>query len=234
MNKSASAWLPLVIVALLAAGVIVLVRRQAVDSSTAAQKFAPRLHQLSPWEMAAIPQALTFESPAGSASGALVYNAQKFWEMNAKRGGHHTGDDLNGIGGMNSDFGDPVFAAADGLVIYAAEPSTGWGNVVIIAHRAKDGRLLQTMYAHLDSIATRRGALVARGARIGTFGTAHGNYPAHLHFEIRETAGVEIGGGYLVNRRNLLNPADTVESLRAAPADRPAPSPLATVVAPNP
>jgi hypothetical protein len=61
-----------------------------------------RFHFLSAWQANQVPTASRMDTPMGSENGALVYNAQKFWEMNEKRGGHHTGDDLNGIGGMNT------------------------------------------------------------------------------------------------------------------------------------
>jgi murein DD-endopeptidase MepM/ murein hydrolase activator NlpD len=179
-----------------------------------------RLHQLSAWDLATLPRAARFDPPMGSEHGALTYNAQPFWEMNDKRGGHHTGDDLNGIGGMNTDLGDPVFAIADGLVLYAAEPSPGWGRIVVIAHRAADGRHLQSMYAHLHAIDVAVGAVVARGDRIGSVGTANGHYPAHLHFEMRESDGVDIGVGYSMLPLNRLDPAATVGALRGAPAER--------------
>ena len=179
------------------------------------------------WLTAGIPRALRFDPPMGSEHGALVYNAQAFWEMNDKRGGHHTGDDLNGIGGMDSDLGDPVFATADGLVLFAGEPSPGWGKVVVIAHTAPDGRALQSMYAHLNRIDVTPGALVARGGKVGTVGTANGFYPAHLHFEIRGSDATDIGAGYASNPLNRLDPSATVAALRNAAADDLAPSPLA-------
>ncbi len=185
-----------------------------------------RLHLLSAWDLAALPRAARFDAPMGAANGALTYNAQKFWEMNDARGGHHTGDDLNGIGGMNTDLGDPVTAAADGVVVYAGEPSPGWGNTVVLAHRVGDGRVLQTMYAHMHEMDVALGALVARGERVGSVGTSNGYYPAHLHFEIRESDGVDIGAGYSMQPLNRLNPEATVAALRGAPEDRPAPSPL--------
>ena len=185
-----------------------------------------RFHFLSAWETARIPRSLRFDPPLGSDNSGLVYNAQKFWEMNEKRGGHHTGDDLNGIGGMNTDLGDPVFCTADGLVVYAGEPSPGWGKLVVIAHQAADGRPLQSIYAHLHRIDVALGALVPRGGKVGIVGTANGYYPAHLHFEIREGDGVDIGAGYAAVPLNRLDPLATVTFLRNAAADDLSQSPL--------
>ena len=186
-----------------------------------------RFHFLSAWQTAEIPLATRFDPPMGSEHGGLVYNAQKFWEMNDKRGGHHTGDDLNGIGGMNSDLGDPVFSVADGLVLYAGEPSPGWGKLVVIAHRTTEGKTLHSMHAHLDRIDVACGSLVARGEKVGTVGTANGYYPAHLHFEMRASDGVDIGAGYAMYPLNRLDPMATVDSLRNAEPDDLTPSPLA-------
>lgn len=179
---------------------------------------------------AQIPHATRFDPPMGSDHAGLIYNAQKFWEMNDKRGGHHTGDDLNGIGGMNTDLGDPVFCTADGLVLYTGEPSPGWGKIVVVAHKAADGRTLHSMYAHLHRIAVAKGDLVARGGKVGTVGTANGYYPAHLHFEMRNSDGVDIGAGYAMNPLNRLEPMGTVAALRNAAADDLSASPLASAL----
>ena len=184
------------------------------------------------WQMARIPLATRFDPPMGTENGGLVYNAQKFWEMNTTRGGHHTGDDLNGIGGMNTDLGDPVFCTADGLVLYAGEPSPGWGKIVVVAHKTRDQGILHSMYAHLNRIDVAPGALVARGGKIGTVGTANGYYPAHLHFEIRASDGVDVGAGYAANPLNHLDPAAVVKSLRNAATDDLTPSPL-RLIPPN-
>lgn len=192
-----------------------------------------RFQFLTAWQRSQIPTADRFDPPLGSEHSALVYNAQKFWEMNEDRGGHHTGDDLNGIGGMNTDLGDPVFAAADGLVIYTGEPSPGWGNIVVLAHADPDGRPLHSMYAHLHAIETRVGSLVGRGSRIATVGTANGHYPAHLHFEIRVSDGVDIGAGYSMSPLNWLDPLATIAEFRNNPEDNLAPNPLALVINPD-
>ena len=190
-----------------------------------------RFQWVSAWDIAKIPLAGRFDPPMGSENGALTYNAQKFGEMNEKRGGPHLADDLNGIGGMNSDLGDPVYSTADGLVLFAGEPAPAWGKVLIIAHKLADGRMLHSMYAHLDRIDVPRGAWVARGGRIGTVGTANDHYPAHLHFEIRASHEVDIGSGYGANPLNRLDPHATVASLRGAAPDAQAPSPMAQALA---
>src|SRR4051812_30604328 len=79
-----------------------------------------------PLELAAIPTATRFDFPLGSENGAMAYNAQRFTEN------RHLGDDLNGIGGENSDLGDPIYAVADGRVLLAREGGPGWGNVIIV------------------------------------------------------------------------------------------------------
>ena len=68
--------------------------------------------------------------------------------------------------GQNSDDGDPVYCAADGLVVYAAKASKNWGNVMVVAHRLRDGRLVQTLYGHLDNMLFVVGDLVGRGQKI--------------------------------------------------------------------
>lgn len=189
-----------------------------------------RFDFLSAWQTARIPKAVRFDPPMGTQHGGLVYNAQKFWDMNEKRGGHHTGDDLNGIGGMNTDLGDPVFATADGLVLYAGEPSPGWGKTVVVAHKAPDGKTLHSMYAHLHRIDVTPGALIPRGGKVGTVGTSNGYYPAHLHFEMRASDSVDIGAGYGAAPLNRLDPMGTVNSLRNSGPQELAPSPLAIAI----
>lgn len=152
--------------------------------------------RLSAPEVAALPLATRFESPMGARNGALTYNARSF------RMSRHLGDDLNGIGGWNSDLGDPTFASGDGRVVYTGVPGEGWGNMIILAHRVPEAaspwgwRVYLTVYAHLDSILVKHGQLVARGLKIGTVGTAAGKYWAHLHFEIRQSRSVYPGLGY--------------------------------------
>jgi len=185
-----------------------------------------RFHFLSAWQANQIPTVTKMDTPMGSENGALVYNAQKFREMNEKRGGYHSGDDLNGIGGMNTDLGDPVFAAGDGLVVFKGNPSPGWGNIVILAHRDTEGKPIHTMYAHLLNMSAKLGALVARGEKIGRVGTANGYYPAHLHFEARSSDGIDIGAGYTALPLNRLDPAAVVAALHDKGAEGISPAAL--------
>lgn len=167
----------------------------------------PRLFVLSPEMLAKAPLADVFTSPLGGEWGAFTYDAQPFGEKNGKRGGKHMGEDLNGIGGMDTDYGDPVYAAGRGKVIFSGEPSKDWGKVVVLLHRLPDGRFLQSLYAHLSKINVLYGDLVERGKVIGEVGTADGHYPAHLHFEMMYSIGNEAGlKGYGENTANRIDP----------------------------
>lgn len=186
--------------------------------------FDYRMQFLTGSERFRIPEANKLDYPMGTESGALSYNAQAFWEINSQRGKRHTGDDLNGIGGMNSDLGDPVFAVGNGLVIYSGEPDPSWGKTLLIAHRLSDGRIVQSMYSHLDSILVPLDELVVRGQPIGRVGNAGGRYLAHLHFEMHEAAGPSLGAGYVEHRTNRLDPTGTVQSYHSNEADSVGPS----------
>jgi hypothetical protein len=203
-------------------------------SMVAEDRLDHRLLMPCAWQRARIPTALRFDPPMGGEHGALAYNAQRFLEMNEKRGGPHLGDDLNGIGGGDSDFGDPVRSVADGLVLYAGVPSPGWGGTVVVAHRLAEGRTLHSMHAHLDRIEAGVGDLVARGQVIGTVGSARGLYLAHLHFEMRDSDQVDIGPGYSFHPMNRLDPTATIAALRGAAESDLSPSPMAAVRASRP
>src|SRR3954447_21070146 len=77
--------------------------------------------------------------------------------------------------------GTAVFAAAAGRVTWAAWWPGGYGNLVSVALGGK----LRTMYAHLPSIAVRRGQRVSTGTLVGRVGSTGLSTGPHLHFELR-------------------------------------------------
>ena len=73
----------------------------------------------------------------------------------------------------------PVPAANAGQVAFAG-PLTIYGNTVILDH----GLGLQTLYAHLSSIAVKTGDAVTKGQELGRSGTTGLAVGDHLHFEV--------------------------------------------------
>jgi Membrane proteins related to metalloendopeptidases len=183
---------------------------------TRPKKLDPAFQFLSPLELASIPTATRFDFALGSENGAMSYNAQRFTEN------RHLGDDLNGIGGENSDLGDPIYAVADGRVLLARDAGPGWGNVVIVLHAYIENgerRYVQSYYGHVESMLVHVGDDVRRGQQVATVGTANGRYLAHLHFEIREFITPFIGPGYREDTHGWLNPTAFIEQHRGAPLD---------------
>jgi len=77
--------------------------------------------------------------------------------------------------------GRRVGAAGRGCVRFAGWDAGGYGNLVVMEHRAG----MTSWYAHLGSIAVRRGQCVPATWRIGTVGSTGRSYGPHLHFELR-------------------------------------------------
>jgi murein DD-endopeptidase MepM/ murein hydrolase activator NlpD len=183
----------------------------------------PAFAILRPLDAAIVPVAARFDGPLGSEHGALTYDAQPFQAWNKGRASRHLGIDLNGIGGGDSDLGDPAFVAGAGRVIFAGEGGAGWGNMAIIAHATGEGGrsprdYVETVYAHLDRLNVAVGMEVRRGEVVGWVGTGGGAYPAHLHFEVRRGDAAAPGGGYFEGPLNRLDPGEWVAAGRGAPA----------------
>lgn len=128
-----------------------------------------------------------FDFPIGKPDARGYYKARGFNTTG------HPGEDWDGIGGGDSDFNDPVSSIGDGEVIFASDAHRGWGNVVIIRHQFREKGAMKTinvLLGHLNAILVRPGEFVRRGEQIGTVGTGHGHYDAHLHLEIRKNLAI--------------------------------------------
>jgi hypothetical protein len=133
-------------------------------------------------ESASVRLADGFDLPVGQ-------NGLKYYKARGYRPNGHLGEDWNGVGGGDSDLGDPVYVAGNGIVVFAEDYKLGWGNVVIVRHAYLEGgavKYVDSLYGHLHELKTTLGAPVTRGQIIGTIGSNRGMYPAHLHFELRK------------------------------------------------
>jgi murein DD-endopeptidase MepM/ murein hydrolase activator NlpD len=81
---------------------------------------------------------------------------------------------------ISAPSGNPIRAAADGVVVFA-----GWrrayGNTVIIDH----GNGVATLYAHCSRILVSEGEVVKQGQVIALVGSTGLSTGPHLHFEVR-------------------------------------------------
>ena len=81
---------------------------------------------------------------------------------------------------MLAHSGEPVHAAADGVVRNVTRSRKGLGNVVEIDH----GNGYVTRYAHLADVEVRKGRELKKGSRIGYVGVSGNSFAPHLHYEV--------------------------------------------------
>ncbi|NDJ85587.1 MAG: peptidoglycan DD-metalloendopeptidase family protein [Chloroflexi bacterium] len=91
----------------------------------------------------------------------------------------HRGVDLAG------QLGDPIYAVGGGTVIFAGWSDWGYGWTVVIAHGP-----VMTLYAHLTGDFVWCGQQVTPGQHIGNMGSSGNSTGPHLHFEVRNSAGI--------------------------------------------
>jgi lipoprotein NlpD len=92
-----------------------------------------------------------------------------------REGRPHEGIDLP------APVGTPVFAAADGRVVYAGNGIRGYGNLIVVRHAGD----LMTVYAHNSVLLVAQGQPVRAGDRIALVGQSGRATGPHLHFEVR-------------------------------------------------
>ena len=129
----------------------------------------------------------TFQNPLGSDSPLTIARSYPYGSTeNGEREPHHGVD-------LESKEGDPVYAPAAGVVIFAGRDHdriyTPWddyyGNLIVIQH--EDG--LFSLYGHLSQINISVGDKVNTGDMIAAVGHTGVAIGSHLHFEIRTGGG---------------------------------------------
>jgi len=87
---------------------------------------------------------------------------------------YHSGLDIGAAEGT------PIYAAADGTVLYTKKLTTGYGYHVVINHGGKT----TTLYGHCSKLLVSDGDTVKKGDKIALVGTTGRSTGPHLHFEL--------------------------------------------------
>lgn len=85
----------------------------------------------------------------------------------------------------------PIYAALDGIVEVVSNNGLGWngfGRLVFINH---DGKFW-SLYSHCSSVNVKMGQKVKQGERIASVGRSGRATGYHLHFELRNSSGIQI------------------------------------------
>lgn len=138
-------------------------------------QFADSGRQLSVLEALLFDQKLESQrTPAGMPAPGYVSSGYGGRNDPFGRGrAHHLGIDID------ANSGDPVTAAAEGVVAFSGVRS-GYGNVVEIDH----GNGYRTLYAHNSANMVRAGDVVRAGQQIAKVGSTGRSTGSHLHFEV--------------------------------------------------
>ena len=113
---------------------------------------------------------------------------------------------------MAAPAGTPIYAMADGEVVYAGEGIAGRSsNLIVIAH-VIDGKEYTTWYVHMydDGVHVKKGDKVRAGQHIADVGSKGWSTGPHLHFEVHTGHEIETTG-----QDNLLDPIKALEDFGA-------------------
>lgn len=101
------------------------------------------------------------------------------WPTRGKLGSPAPGSTSKGVD-INGTLGQPIYAAANGRVVYSGSGLRGYGKLIIIKHNQH----YLSAYAHNDKLLVTDGDRVRKGQQIAEMGRT-GTDRAKLHFQIR-------------------------------------------------
>lgn len=159
-------------------------------------------------QLAHQPVAFCFDYPVGDYVGSyapwtVILPLGGSWkDSDGKWRRGHLGEDYALYkSGRNSSQGQPVYAAATGIVYLSVNRGGTWGEVMILRHLLFNGAYVYTQYAHLQNRLYKVGDVVMVGRKIAEVGKVSAFIP-HLHFEIKNQKAIDeeafngIGIGY--------------------------------------
>lgn len=124
-------------------------------------------------------------TPAGNADTSAPRNVSRSGFIWPTRGqvmaGFVAGDATRSGLDIRGTFGDPVFAAADGTVVYSGAGIPGFGELIVVRH----GNGMLTAYGHNSRRLVNEQAQVRRGQRIADLGRDTRGREL-LRFEVRQ------------------------------------------------
>lgn len=154
-------------------------------------------------------------SPAG---GWVVWQMLgHYWSA---YGGRHLAQDISVPGGTGA-INAPVYAIADGTVVYAKANSSSYKNVLLIEHAVGNGKTVCSFFGHINPPTVSTGQQVTRGQQVATVKNwaecVSGGAPSntHLHYVLASEAlcakakswnsicGYDTGGPNGLPRNNL-------------------------------
>ena len=103
---------------------------------------------------------------------------------------------------LRARVGTPVYAVADGKVVYASSGMRGYGSMIVLRHSGG----LFSVYAHLSKRLYSKGMQVKQGAEIAKSGKSGRVTGPHLHFEVRR-------GTQVVDPVALIPRSNTIQTL---------------------
>lgn len=122
------------------------------------------------------------------ASADYVGNGDFIWPVPARKKissgyGRRWGKKHEGID-IPAPVGSHILSIADGVVVYAGNDLGGYGNLTVISH----GGGIFSVYAHAQTLFTRKGERVHQGQVIAKVGMTGRTSGPHLHFELRHNS----------------------------------------------